>query len=270
MKKHVFSVLIVIILMLVTQLSVLAIGFETENVSQNEEKRVASRISFSKYNKEKKPFSDFDVNEKGMICLVVKSGTVNPKVCVYDKEGNFQYKYTVDTLGVIYAEWEEENLWIYIVRGDHAVLVDDKGTVLKVERILDTRYNTSYRYEVRAKKKTTGDETYVAKTGLGVLGLVVNEYAQIVETNANGERAVLYDVKFVLLKKALLTLLLIAFLIFIAVSVIVLAIKRSIRYQNRIRFGSPYKPNAKKTFYDRILDALEKQEASKTDDEDLQ
>lgn len=246
------------VLMLATQLSVLTIGFETANIPQSEKNSVANRIFYSQYNTKKEPFSNFDVNERGMISIVTKSGTANPSVCVYDKEGVFQYKYTVDTDGVIYTEWEEENLWIYIVRGDHAVLVDDKGMVLKVEKILETKENTSYWFEVWETKKAMGDKIYVARTGLGVLGLMANDYAQVVVTDANGEEEVLYDVKSVLLIKTLLTILLIVFLIFVAVSVIILAVKNSIRHQNRIHFGNNYKPNAKKTFYDRILDALDK------------
>ena len=270
MKNKVFLILIITALILVTQLSAWAIGFETEKISPSEERRVENRISFSQYNTQKTPFSNFDINEKGMIALVAKSGTVNPTVYVYDGDGIFQYKYTVDTDGVIYAEWEGNDLWIYIVRGDHAVLVDNKGAVLKVEKILDTDTNTSYWYEVWEKKKTIGDEIYTAKTGLGVLGLVVNDYAQIVVTDAIGETKVLYDVSSMLLKKALLTTLLIAFLLFIGISVIVLVIKSASRHQNRICFGTPYKPNAKKTIYDRILDILENQkEVPRENDQDF-
>lgn len=270
MKKHISLIFFIIALILATQLSAFAIGFETESVSVNEGKRVENRISFSTYNAKKRPFSNFDVSEEGMIALVSESGTVNPVIYVYDREGKFQYKYTVDTDGVIYAEWEGEDLWIYIVRGDHAVLVDNKGTVLKVESILNTPNNTSHWSNVWKKKKAVGDETYAAKTGLGVLGLVVNEYGQIVLTNTSGEAQVLYDVSSALWKKALITIPLIALLIFVVVSVIILVAKNATRYQNKIHFGSPYREGDKKNFYDRILDTLEKkEEPSKTDDENF-
>lgn len=257
MKRHMF-LFFIIALILLMQLSTLAIAFETESVSVNEAKRVENRISYSTHNAKKRPFSNFDVSDKGMIALVSDSGTVNPVVYVYDRGGKFQYKYTVDTDGVIYAEWEGEDLWIYIVRGDHAVLVDNKGTVLKVESILNTPNNTSHWSEVWKKKKSMGDETYIAKTGLGVLGLVVNEYGQIVVRDTDGETEVLYDVSSALWKKALITMSLIALLVFVVVSVIILVVKNAIRYQNKLHFGSPYREGYKKNFYDRILDALEK------------
>ncbi|MBQ8716700.1 MAG: hypothetical protein IJY43_02490, partial [Clostridia bacterium] len=92
----------------------------------------------------------------------------------------------------------------------------------------------------------------------GVLGLVVNEYGQIVVRDTDGETEVLYDVSSALWKKALITMSLIALLVFVVVSVIILVVKNAIRYQNKLHFGSPYREGYKKNFYDRILDALEK------------
>ena len=263
MKKCIITVLAIIMLISVTQISVFATGFETKNLTVSEEAKVGNRIAFSKYNSSKKSFSNFDVNEDGMMLFVSKSGTVNPTVYIYDSKGNFQYKYTVETDGVIYAEWQGNNIWIYIVRGDHAVLVDDSGTVLRVEGILDTKSNNSYWYEVWENNKTVGDKTYTAKTGLGVLGFFLNEYGQIVATDANNEEKILYNVSSSLWGKAILMMLFVSALVFVGISVVILALKRGVRYQNKQKYGTSCPTHYKRNFYDRILDVWDKPPVNK-------
>ncbi len=258
MKKGLLFILILIVLVLAIQIPVFATDFITEGLTQSEQIRIGNNLVFSKYNSKKVAFGNFDVNEQGMIALASDFDTAKPTVYVYNTEGKFQYKYTVDTAGEIYTEWDGDNLWIYLTKSSFAVLVDDNGSVLKAEKLLDTYQNASHWSEVRAKKKTVGDKTYTAKTGLSVLGIFANGYAQIIETDANGNESTLYNVRSSLLKKAILGLLLVSALVFLSISVIILAAKGASRYQNRQQYGTPYAPHHKRDFYDRIYDILEK------------
>ena len=54
MKKCIITVLAIIMLISVTQISVFATGFETKNLTVSEEAKVGNRIAFSKYNSSKK------------------------------------------------------------------------------------------------------------------------------------------------------------------------------------------------------------------------
>lgn len=268
MKRCSCFILFLLVCILATQLSVFATGFETKSVSDSVHARVANRFSFSKYNSQKRPFQYFDVNEDGMILLVSDHGTPDQTVYVYNKEGAFQYKYTVDTVGAVYAEWNGPDLWIYLVRSNVAVLVNDQGKVLKVEEILNTGETASHWSELSKWEKTVGDKTYTSRSGLGVLGIFVDDNARLIESDANGTERVLYDAGTSgVLKTVLMTMLFIALFIFVGVSVIIFVVKRAERAQNKAHYGSPYKPNAKRSFCDRIFDFFERSAEKPSNDE---
>lgn len=144
---------------------------------------------------EKKPFVCFDVNDDGMIAIGQDTLGTRKTICIYSKEGAFQYGYTFTSYGSFGVEWDGENLNIYFVRSSKIVLITPEGEVLDVVGVLETIENNSYmNYLLRSKNRTVGETEYSAGNDMGVLNVLASAYSQIGVKDDNGNENVIYDV----------------------------------------------------------------------------
>ena len=235
MKRLVFIIVATLVFLISVMLLLsLAGDFEVKDVTANEETTVGNKISFSKYHSAKMSFANFDVNEDGSLLLVSESDILDPAIYVYDSEGNFQYKYTVETDGALYAEWQGRDIWIYIFRGDRAVLVDDSGNLVEVTQIAVPASNTEYWDAVCAKEKTVGDKTYAATTEVDSLESFLNEYDCVSVTDQSGEK-ILYNATLSLWGKVIFMVLSAFVILFVGGSAVVLTVKRIARRRSENR-----------------------------------
>ncbi len=171
-------------------------GFETEEMSQDKQDKFLDdiNITFQQHIPEMKEIEYFDVNEDGLIAMCSKEWD-KAIVSVYDSNGEFKYAYCLNSNGDIGVEWDKNDLIIYFVRSDVALLVSSSGECKELLKIKNTTENNSYWYDfVYAKKRSVGGRQYEMKNDMGILNILATSYSQLVIIDENGETKIVYDV----------------------------------------------------------------------------
>lgn len=171
-------------------------GFETVQVSDERAEEILKQVNLIRIYAEPESASmtGFDVNEEGSIAIGFRR-TNDKAIGIYDSEGIFRYGYRFQTSGAFRLELDQEDLILYLVRGDFMIRINPEGDVELVADILDTRENNTYaNYLDAMRKKTVGDRKYVMRKNLGILNGFAFSYSQLVMIGADGEETIIYDV----------------------------------------------------------------------------
>lgn len=201
-------------------------GFTTENMSPKEQKLFLSNMKITLLDTDVKSesMSCFDVSDEGLVAL----GFINNTICVYNHNGDFKYGYSFDCSGSFGVEWDDENLLVYFVRSDIAVLLDNSATCLEIKEISNSIQNNTYwNHTVFAEKRLIGKDKFEIKNDLGILNIFTTSYSKLVKTNENGIETVIYDISNHYRLKVLLMLFGIILFIIIVVCVIIKQIKKT-------------------------------------------
>lgn len=196
MKKLIlgFSVILFLVCYICISIPVTAVNTGFQNCDITEEmNEFISSIEFNYIAKEpqKRGFSCFDVNEKGLIVL----GYQNSTVVVYDSDGLYMYGYQFNIYGLFGVEWDNDNINIYFVRAGKMLSVDSKGNALGLLRIENSLYNNSYYHnKMLSKNKVINDREYVIKDILDPLNILSTERSQVVVINGDGTEDIIFDV----------------------------------------------------------------------------
>ena len=171
--------------------------FDTNDFPTEQKDSFISNVNLSTISKEPAPKTIFcfDVNNDHLIA--VGQHALNKKmVSVYTSDGTFQYGYIFNCSGSFGLEWDNENLNIYFVRSDLILSVTPSGEIVDVLEIQDTQSNNEYSNELLySTKRKIGNTEYSIESDIGAfLDFFAPSYSQIVITNENGERSIIYDV----------------------------------------------------------------------------
>lgn len=136
----------------------------------------------------------FDVSNKGLIAVGTDEG-IEKHINVYDSNGTFKYGYSFTDYGTYGIGFDDENILIYISRGDTAYLVDRKGNCLEKCDILNNLENNSYWNNVvfAKTKESSGNKYYLSKSP-SLLGLFSPFYSRLIKKELNGKESILLDV----------------------------------------------------------------------------
>ncbi|OJU14235.1 MAG: hypothetical protein BGN88_12375 [Clostridiales bacterium 43-6] len=170
-------------------------GFDTESVNSEDQKLFLSNIKVNilNSNTEIKPINCFDVSDEGKIALGINSPS-RKSIYVYDSQGKFEYGYSFDYGGSFGVEWDHDNLLIYFVRSDIAVLLDRNATCLEMKMISNNTENNSYwNHDVFAKKRSVGKDIYEIKNNESFTNFFASSYSQLIKTDRNGQKTTLYN-----------------------------------------------------------------------------
>ena len=171
------------------------IGFTTDNMDLEEQKRFLSNINLSLITEEpsKNAITCFDVNDSGLIAI----GSKNSKtklVLVYTTNGNFKYGYAFNCNGDFGVEWDGNNIIIYFVRSDVAALFDETGKSIDLKIIQDTIDNNCYwNHVVYSTKRTINGSQYIMRNNMGIFNIFAISYSQLIKTDSDAE-TIIYDV----------------------------------------------------------------------------
>lgn len=94
-----------------------------------------------KLDKENKSYAIkcFDVSDKGNVAVGMSDGLIN----VYDINDNFICGYEIYSNGIYALKWENDNLYIFFLRYNTAILLSMQGNILNTYTIKD---NENYNY----------------------------------------------------------------------------------------------------------------------------
>ena len=176
--------------------SAMTTGFTTESMNSKEQKVFKSNINLTSLHSYVKtnPIVCFDVNNDGLIALGFDDNS-HKTICVYNPDGEFIYGYSFESSGSFGVEWDGGNILIYFVRGDVAALFNSSATCLELKMISNsTENNTYWNHTVFEKKRIVGKNEYEIKNDLGILNIVLSSYSQLIKTDENGIKTMLYNV----------------------------------------------------------------------------
>ena len=189
--KYVFVILLSLVIMISGGVNALAMetGFSTEEMSQESIDNLLENIdlTFLTTDDPRKGLIDsFDVSETGMVAISHNRIHGRDNIFVYNSEGEFQYGYSLDAAGMVWVEFDNDNLIIYFVRSEIVISVDSNGEVQSVLDTLDTEENEEHlKYLSYLREKMVGDTKYSLEGFLF--------YTKVIATDASGEETVIYD-----------------------------------------------------------------------------
>lgn len=170
-------------------------GFETETINEEQTEKVLNNLNFSAISSEKSFHSIpcFDISDDGLIAIGV-DGNSDKYINIYDENGIFQYGYSFNTSGTFGVEFDNDNLIVYLVRSDLAVLIDREGKCLSIESISNTIDNNTYwNHSVFARvKEHNGDKYYRTNENL-FLKIFSPSYSQLVKISPDGTKTIIFD-----------------------------------------------------------------------------
>lgn len=194
--RNVFAFLL--ILMLINEGEVVAMntGFSTGTLSKNDIETFIENVNISILENEpqRQAIECFDVDEEGTIAIGY-SDSQNKTVCIYTNNGDFQYGYSFECSGKFGIEIHNRVLNIYFVRSDVAIAINSKGEIESILEIKNTSDNYNYwNNHVFSTKRKIGDNEYILKNDMGIFNVFASSYSQLIITNKNGEKSIMYDV----------------------------------------------------------------------------
>lgn len=170
--------------------------FETADISEEEIADIYSRLNLELINEPevKYGFSCFDVNQFGDYALGF-DGSEKDTILVYDSNGDYKYGFLFVDGGDFGVGWYANEVILYRVRSDLAILINDQGKCLGIKEIQNTLDNSHiWTNEVDANKRIKEDATYTAEHWLFNSELLHwGTYTRLVKTMPDGERIVLFD-----------------------------------------------------------------------------
>ena len=138
-------------------------------------------------------FRCFDVNDKHEF-LVAYTDTMNEDaIVVYDENGFFLYGFKFEYNGSILAEWEGENILVYLQRSSITLCIDNDGVILnKSDKWEDESEMDKYlRQNVRSGVKVIGDTVYEDNHGESLI-TILPKY-KITAADSLGNSTVIYS-----------------------------------------------------------------------------
>lgn len=208
---------------------------KTEEMPKDEQESLLENICINVFETEpeRRPITCFDVNENGLIAL----GTENHEqktIAVYTSKGEFLYGLSFNDSGSFGVEWDNENLNIYLVRGDLEITVDKTGEIKEVYIIKNTDKNNSYWNNVIfSDTRNINGVEYKIDNDLGILNLIQSSYSRLVVTTSAGAETVLYDVSDSQLLYSIFGMVAVILIVIIAITAIAKQWKKSIIEQKK-------------------------------------
>ncbi len=244
--KHIkiyFIILLVFIMFTISSFESYAMetGFETETMSQEEKNEFIKNISISKLLEEptRQAIECFDINEHEFVAIGY-SENKSKTICVYTKEGVFQYGYHFICDGSYGIELTNDYLIIYIVRGSVVLSINSHtGEIEEMLSVPNSIENNIYYNEISSNKRQIGDVEYKLKNNYGIFNFFITSHSQLIRVDETGNETILHDVSSTEYKKVIFSIIAGAIFVFgVTTNVIILLIKanKSGKSQPTIQF----------------------------------
>ncbi|MBR5473491.1 MAG: hypothetical protein IKU82_05845, partial [Clostridia bacterium] len=157
-------------------------GFSTENLSEDTKDLFLKNVNLSILYEEpeKSNIECFDVNNSQLIAIG-QNRKDRKTICIYSKNGIFQYGYAFNCSGSFGVEWDNENLNIFFVRSSVIASVTPEGEIIDVLLVQDTIENNSYKnHFIDATKRIVDNMEYSMVNNLGLLNFLASSHSKII------------------------------------------------------------------------------------------
>lgn len=172
-------------------------GMKTEEMPKDEQESVIKGACINVFDTEpeKRKILCFDVNESGLIALGTETEN-NKCISVYTENMVFLYRIHFICYGSFSFEWNGDDIAIYFVRGNDAVIVDSNGNIKSVRSYTDDIENNDYFNNVlEATERNINGMKYSLKDySVRFTVLEPNSFPILSVTKPGEEEKILYDV----------------------------------------------------------------------------
>lgn len=133
-----------------------------------------------------------DVNDQGEIIASFYRGK---KIGIYNKDGEYQYGYSLHSNGYFAAKWvdDSETIMIYFARGDSMVILDANGNCIEMADGTDSNANSEFWHNTLSKAAHRVDDTIYYLKNDNLISALGGGYSKLIRRNADGTEQVLYD-----------------------------------------------------------------------------
>ncbi len=133
-----------------------------------------------------------DVNDQGEIIASFYRGK---KIGIYNKDGEYQYGYSLHSNGYFAAKWVDDfgTLMIYILRSDRMVILDADGNCLEMAKGIDVDANSDFWDQMLAKGVDQINDTIYYLKNENLISALGGGYSQLIRRDADGTEHILYD-----------------------------------------------------------------------------
>lgn len=198
MKKITAILMSFCTLFLSATIPVSAIEYEipVEVVSPEEMQERWDAYQITKLTEEEAPSGEniyfMDVNDQGQIIASFYRGK---KIGIYNKDGEYQYGYSLNTSGYFAAKWVDDSgkFMIYYLRGDSMVILDSNGNCIEMADGTDSNANSEFWYNTLSKAAYRVDDTIYYLKNDNLISALGGGYSKLIRRNADGTEQVLYD-----------------------------------------------------------------------------
>lgn len=198
MKKITAILMSFCTLFLSATIPVSAIEYEipVEVVSPEEMQERWDAYQITKLTEEEAPSGEniyfMDVNDQGQIIASFYRGK---KIGIYNKDGEYQYGYSLNTSGYFAAKWVDDSgkFMIYYLRGDSMVILDADGNCLEMADGTDSNANSEFWHNTMSKAAYRVDDTIYYLKNDNLISALGGGYSKLIRRNADGTEQVLYD-----------------------------------------------------------------------------
>lgn len=193
LKKYI--IVVILFLMLFTVKPTLSYAYDINSnyndylmISNNTEQYadIKESISLSDLEDNKYSINTFDISNNGKILVCLQKNTIN----VYGKNNEFVISISLKNQGKIESYWQNELIFIRIIRADIGVLLDIQGNIVNMYNIKEYFHNSSENQKIF----NANDKEYLShKYSVGgneFVDFINNGYSRLVLKNGNEEKII--------------------------------------------------------------------------------
>ena len=139
----------------------------------------------------KSKISCFDVSSQGEIAL----GLNNNCILIYNNSNELKHVLTFNNNGNYYIRWKDNDLLIFIVKGEIIINVTQDGSFNSIIKSNENSINNNDLWIdlSRMKEKSIGGSTYLMSNNSSLFSHFVSTYSMFTINYADGSSTVLYD-----------------------------------------------------------------------------
>ena len=162
----------------------------------------------------------FDVNEKGIIAI--GHDTQKNSIEVIDQDGTFLYGYEFNCGGSFRIKWDNDNIILFILRGQYAITLSPEGKVLDAKTFDHHDWTEYIHSQIR---NVNGTEYRIYNTG--IFAYIGYDYSHLNSIDKDGTEKIIYNAEGVQSIKVMFVLFLSLCFSTAVIFIVIKAIKRT-------------------------------------------
>ncbi len=156
---------------------------------------LVTRMQIRRFKKPQGKIICMDIHLETGECLLGLENDGKAAVSVYDKTGRFLYAYSFIITGSFRVFWNDDNIGVWISRGDYVLVIDPQNDVYQ---LIDKSSFPTNIYEKpwfhNTSQRKVGNTEYRTQSQIGLLSKIIGFSTQLIILTPDGKSITAYDV----------------------------------------------------------------------------